>query len=89
VSPVELRGHPHPRELSGDSRPGRRHPRLTSNRDLLEEVADRLDSDLPVGVDGIATVNLLLSDGASPLWALSEGERLCESLWVARLRLDT
>ncbi len=46
------------------------------SRDLLAEVADRLDSQAPAGIRGIAAVNLLLTDGTSPLWVRSEGDEL-------------
>jgi hypothetical protein len=57
------------------------------NRELLGEVADHLDSDLPAGVGGIAAVNLLLTDGASPLWAQTEGRELHDTLEAAMVRL--
>jgi hypothetical protein len=76
------------------------HPRGTSaaapvattsvlaNRELIAELADRLDSDLPVAVPGIAAVRTLLTDPASPLWIRGEWDELCRSLEAAMIGLS-
>lgn len=60
---------------------------VLANRELITEVADRLDSDLPVGVGGLAALNQLLTDGASPMWVRGDGRELRDSLEGAMIRL--
>ena len=62
---------------------------VLANRELIAELADRLESDRQVDVCGIAAARELLTDAASPLWIPGEGEELRHSLEVAIEGLDS
>ncbi len=60
---------------------------VLANRDLIAQVAARLDSGEPLNAGGIAAVNLLLTDGTSPLWVRSDAAVLRDSLQAALISL--
>lgn len=57
------------------------------NRDLIAQVAARLESERPLNAGGIAAINLLLTDGTSPLWVRSDPAVLRDRLKAALIRL--
>jgi hypothetical protein len=54
----------------------------------LEAVADRLRTDAPVSVRGVARIRLLLADGTGPLYGGSPPEQLRRELRSALVALD-
>jgi hypothetical protein len=54
----------------------------------LEAVARRLSAPAPLGVQGVAQVGLLLSDGCGPLYSARAGEDLRSALRRARAALE-
>ncbi len=60
---------------------------VTSTRDGLLELADRLDGNDSVRARGVATTNLLLTDGASPLWLRSAPRELDDAVEAALIGL--
>jgi hypothetical protein len=62
---------------------------VLANRELIAELAGRLESDRKVGVCGVAAARELLTDAASPLWIPGEREALRRSLEVAIEGLGT
>lgn len=57
-------------------------------RPELEAVADRLSTDGPVSVRGLARIRLLLADGSGPLYGASSPEELRQELRSALAVLD-
>jgi hypothetical protein len=79
---LEAAGRPAPFTAAA---PVRRAHVLVCADDLIA-LARRLDDDRPVDVQGVAMTSVLLSDGASPLYA---GDRsLAHAVRAARLALD-
>jgi hypothetical protein len=54
----------------------------------LEAVADRLDGEGPVSVQGVARIRLLLADGTGPLYRAARPEQLRRELQSALRALD-
>lgn len=60
---------------------------VRENESLLDELADRLDSEPAAEAGGIAAANLLLTDGTSPLWVNGDPGELHDLLGMALFRL--
>jgi hypothetical protein len=60
---------------------------IRANEDLLLTLADCLDSSRPVSVRGVAAVELLLADGASPLYVKADPHVLEDAAEVALIGL--
>jgi hypothetical protein len=56
---------------------------VLANRDRIEELATRLGSEPAPDAGGIAAINLLITDGTSPLWVCSDGHELRDCLDAA------
>jgi hypothetical protein len=69
--------------------PLRRRPLVWAHRwrGHLLELAERLDGDGEVGVRGVASTSVLLTDGRSPLWWRSEVEELHDAVEAALIGL--
>jgi integrase len=65
----------------------RSRPAVAANRTRMLELVDRLRSRAPVYAGGVATLRLLLIDGAGPLYADRHGEGLARALEEAARRL--
>ena len=65
------------------------HAALAEARAELRAVADRLTAPSPPGVQGLALIVLLLSDGAGPLYRTSPDQPLGAALRRVREGLDT
>jgi len=78
---------------SSDSQPGRLGAPLCREaivraRPEIEAVAERLRTDGPVSVRGVAHIRLLLADGSGPLYGVSRPEQLRRELRSALVALD-
>ena len=62
---------------------------IKRHRDLIHELADVLDGGLPVDVRGLAAVEVLLKDGAGPLYTADRGDALGARLRAALTTLCT
>src|SRR5262245_14679668 len=60
---------------------------VRAERGHLLELAERLDGDGEVGVRGVASTSVLLTDGRSPLWWRSEVEELHDAVEAALIGL--
>lgn len=56
-------------------------------RARIEELADRLDAEVPVGAKGVAQASLLLTDSSSPLWAGGDPDALADALEASTIGL--
>ena len=60
---------------------------VCAERGHLLELAERLDGDDEVGVRGVASTSVLLTDGRSPLWWRSEEDELHDAVEAALIGL--
>lgn len=104
VRAEHLRSRHHRRQLARglldliervERRPGRgstapiARPSVLANASLLRELADWIDSERPAAARGLAAANLLLTDGASPLWVRSDARELRDALEAALIGLGS
>ena len=69
-------------------RPGIPRAPVQDNRELLQELADRLRAGGILGVQGLAITSLLVGDGVSPLFSRAASSSLNASVNHALLALD-
>ena len=65
-----------------------RRTEIRANRELLLELADRVGSSGPVGVDGLGMTSLLIGDGASPLYDGDARRSVTVAAFTALVALD-
>jgi hypothetical protein len=65
-----------------------RRTEIRANRELLLELADRVDSCGPVGVEGLGMTSLLIGDGASPLYDGDARRSVTVAAFTALVALD-
>jgi hypothetical protein len=78
---------------SSNSQPGRigvplNREAIVRARPEIDAVADRLRTDGPVSVRGVARIRLLLTDGSGPLYGASRPEQLRRELQSALVAFD-
>jgi hypothetical protein len=61
---------------------------IRANRELLLELAERVGSCEPVGVEGLGMTSLLICDGASPLYDGDPGRSLTVTAFSALVALE-
>jgi hypothetical protein len=69
-------------------RPQIRRTEIRANRELLLELADRVGSSGPVGVEGLGMTSLLIGDGASPLYDGDVRRSLTVTAFTALVALE-
>ena len=75
-------------EPFGMTRSRIRRAEIRANRELLLELAERVDSRGPVGVEGLALTSLLIGDGASPLYDGDARRSLAATAFTALVALE-
>jgi hypothetical protein len=65
-----------------------RRTEIRANRELLLELADRVGSCGPVGVEGLGMTSLLIGDGASPLYDGDARRSVTVAAFTALVALD-
>ena len=65
-----------------------RRAEIRASRELLLELAERVDSRGPVGVEGLALTSLLVSDRASPLYDGDVRRSLAATAFTALVALE-
>jgi hypothetical protein len=65
-----------------------RRTEIRANRELILELAERVGSCGPVGVEGLGMTSLLISDGASPLYDGDPRRSLTATVFTALVALE-
>ena len=65
-----------------------RRAEIRASRELLLELAERVDSRGPVGVEGLALTSLLIGDRASPLYDGDARRSLAATAFTALVALE-
>ena len=65
-----------------------RRTEIRANRELLLELAERVGSSGPVGVDGLGMTSLLIGDGASPVYDGDTRRSLTVTAFTALVALE-